>query len=107
MSQGLQKFIQEKCGAKLYRLTDHAAKERLADGLTVEDIERALSVAEVIEDYPEDRRGHSCLALGWCLSGPVHIVIGGLDVEENEELVIITVYRPEPSHWERDWRTRR
>ena len=107
MNQRVQNTIRNKGKAKLYRLTEHAIREKLADNLTAEDIEQALSVAEVIEDYPEDKRGHSCLVLGWCHSGPVHLVIGGLDIQENEELVVITVYRPDPSEWEPDWRTRK
>jgi len=108
MVQGeMQKVIREKGMAGLYRLTLHAEKERLMDQLTTDHIEQALSTAEVIEDYPEDKRGHSCLVLGWSSSGPVHLVIGGLEGGGQAELVVITIYRPDLSQWEADWRTRK
>lgn len=57
---------------------------------------------ELIEDYPEDPRGHSHLLLGFAGRKPIHAVCA---VHENA-LVVITVYRPEPALWQ-DSRTRR
>ncbi|MGR3311685.1 MAG: DUF4258 domain-containing protein [Candidatus Brocadiales bacterium] len=57
---------------------------------------------EIIEDYPEDPRGESCLILGFTLEGePVHIVCGG-----SCPIIIITVYRPDPELWI-EWRKRK
>jgi hypothetical protein len=59
---------------------------------------------EIIEDYPEDVRGHSCLVLGWGEGGrPVHVVCAPKD----EYLAVISVYLPDPDRWEADWRTRK
>jgi len=33
--------------------------------ITTEDVRSAVSCGIVIEEYPEDARGHSCLMLGW------------------------------------------
>lgn len=60
---------------------------------------KALSSArlELVEDYPEDPRGHSQLLLGFSERGdPIHAVCA---VHEGT-LVIITVYRPDPKLWE-------
>ena len=58
----------------------------------------------VVEDYPEDVRGHSCLLLGWGSNGrPIHVVCAPKD----EYLAIITAYLPNSRQWESDWRTRR
>ena len=32
--------------------------------ITTKDVENVIMMGEVIEDYPDDSRGHSCLILG-------------------------------------------
>lgn len=90
-----------------YRITLHAEIERDADQITVQEIEEALlsSKAKIIEDYPNDPRGSSCLVLGFTKKQnlPIHIVCG---MREPNNLVIITVYRPEPDEWI-DWQIRK
>ena len=73
--------------------TLHAVQEALADGLDQQDVEDALQhTAEVVEDYPHDIRGPSCLALAFLGDGrPVHAVIGC----GRTPLVMVTVYRPD------------
>lgn len=88
-----------------YRLSLHAESERDADRITVAAIEQALGSdsLEMLEDYPEDARGHSHLVLGFTDSGdPIHAVCA---IHEGI-LVIITVYRPDPRMWH-NHRTRR
>ncbi|MBI2852545.1 MAG: DUF4258 domain-containing protein [Chloroflexi bacterium] len=83
----------------------HAERERESDKITIQEIEEAIlsHQTEVIENYPEDARGKSCLILGFTEGGkPLHLVCG----LGTEELVIITVYRPDPQQWI-DWRVRR
>jgi len=92
--------------SRRYRLTLHAELERDADQITIEEIEQALLSEQcgVIEDYPTDPRGASCLVLGFTSQGsPIHILCG---VAVPDMLVIITVYRPDPSQWI-NWRIRR
>jgi hypothetical protein len=64
---------------KNYRLTLHAEFERDADQITVEEIEEALfsPEAKIIEEYPNDPRGSSCLVLGFTKQKhPIHVVCG-------------------------------
>ncbi len=76
-----------------YFVTHHADAERQADNLTILQIEEALMSGKIIENYPEDKRGGSCLVAGFTNSGiPVHAVCG---VRE-KSLVIITIYIPSP-----------
>ena len=67
----------------------------------------ALRNCEVIEDYPEDPRGHSCLGLGLADTRPVHAVCAIED--DPRELLLITVYDPSqrPERWEAGFRRRR
>jgi hypothetical protein len=58
----------------------------------------------VVEDYPEDVRGHSCLMQGWGQGDrPVHVVCA----PKADYLAIITTYLPSSTQWEPDWQTRR
>ena len=71
------------------------------------ELEDALSDCEIIENYPDDPRGASCLVLGFCGAKPVHAVCA---IKTNpEELLLITVYDPSkrPEKWTKDYRKRR
>ena len=68
------------------------------------DVEEAIANGTIIEDYPDDTRGPSCLILGRSGSRPLHVVCGRLDTEQ---VLVITAYEPDPAEWESDWRTRR
>ena len=58
----------------------------------------------VIEDYPGDARGHSCLMLGQGDIGQsIHVVCAPKD----GYLAIITAYLPNPAEWQPDFRTRK
>ncbi len=84
--------------------TFHALKEEIREGLTAQEIENALLKGfELVEDYPEDPRGHSCLVLAWTKEKPVHVVCA----PHEEVLIIVTVYIPSREEWEMNYRTRR
>lgn len=72
--------------------------------ITPGEVRKAIQHGEVIEDYPEDVRGHSCLIHG---KGDdqrdVHVVCA----PKEDFLAIITAYLPAQEEWERDLRTRR
>ncbi|HWR58729.1 MAG TPA: DUF4258 domain-containing protein [Thermodesulfovibrionales bacterium] len=97
--------VKEFIKAGNYRMTFHAEIERDADRISMGEMEEAFGggKSELIEDYPEDLRGHSFLLLGFTVNEqPIHAVCS---FHENI-LVIITVYRPDPDLW-MDWRIRR
>ena len=71
---------------------------------TTDDVRLVVEQAEVIEDYPEDARGHSCLMLGVGTEGRcLHVVCS----PKEDYLAIITAYVPSQEEWESDSRTRR
>ena len=87
------------------KVSQHAEKEMADDNVSTPQLLAALLTepVEVIEDYPEDQRGHSHLLLCWLNnSEPLHVccAIRGANA------IIITVYRPDPERWLADWRTR-
>ena len=69
------------------------------------DVRRVIEGGTLIEDYPEDVRGHSCLLLGFeeQSNAPIHVVCSPKD----DYLAVITAYRPETDHWTEDFRRRR
>lgn len=75
--------------------------ERMITGLEVREV---VKTGELIEDYPEDVRGHSCLIFGFGKSDrPIHVVCSPKD----DYLAIITAYLPDPNEWQDDFRTRK
>ena len=96
-------FIRRSVAKQSYEISLHADDERIADGLTICELEDALSQCEIIEQYPDDPRGPSCLALGFAGSNrPVHIVCG---MNRSKYLILITVYIPSMPKW-KDCRAR-
>ena len=70
-----------------------------------ETAEMAVASGEVIESYPDDPRGPSCLMLGYGEGRrPIHIVFGNL---ESDRILIVTAYEPDQMEWEIDWKTRK
>lgn len=71
--------------------------------ITTDEVRSAIENGEIIEDYPKDSRGHSCLVLGKGKNGrPIHIVCSPRD----EFLAIITAYIPDPGEWSKDHKVR-
>jgi hypothetical protein len=71
--------------------------------ITTEEIRRIIQTGEIVEDYPEDQRGHSCLLLGSGHGGrPVHVVCA----PKEDYLAVITAYLPDPNRWSEDFRRR-
>lgn len=99
--------IRRLIGEGEYEFTFHAQQERLADDLDVTEIENAIIVGEIIEQYPDDPRGESCLVAGHTGTKPIHAVLGWASNRSGGERIlrVITVYVPQQPKW-KDYRTR-
>lgn len=72
--------------------------------ITTSDVQWVIVEGEIIEDYPGDERGHSCLILGYREGGqPVHIVCS----PKEDYLAIITAYVPDNELWTSDFKERK
>jgi|LGVF01.1.fsa_nt_gb hypothetical protein len=89
-------WIREKATENEFQLTGHAHKERQEEVIKTKEIRDALMQGELLENYPDDPRGPSCLVLGYSEGRAIHIVCGRTRVDW---LLIITVYMPGPSRW--------
>ncbi len=67
-------------------------------------VETTVFHGQLVEDYPEDPRGHSCLLLGFeePSNAPIHVVCSPKD----EYLAIITTYRPNSEQWSENFQRR-
>jgi hypothetical protein len=73
--------------------------------IAVDDVLRALHFSEEIQDHSTDEPFPSRPMLGWSGSRPLHVVITG--TADDDELVVITVYEPDPMLWDAGFRRRR
>jgi hypothetical protein len=84
-----------------HALNQMNAPERM---ISTQEVWAVISHGALVEDYPEDARGHSCLVLGWGDEGrPSHVVCA----PKPDYLAVITAYLPSQEQWEQDWRTRK
>ena len=90
-------FIRREIAKQSYEISIHADRERLAEELTVDHLESALLHCEILEQYPDDPRGVSCLAIGFVSPRvPVHAVCGK---NRSGHLILVTVYIPAMPKW--------
>ena len=70
--------------------------------ITTVEVQKVVAKGELVEDYPEDARGHSCLLLDFREEEPIHVVCSPKD----DYLAIITAYIPDPEQWSSDFKRR-
>ena len=95
--------LRKLCTDDTMMITHHAQLRCRVRGIALQDIHQAIEQGEIIEQYPEDAPYPSCLLLGYSNDKPLHIVAGA----SNDMLWIITVYCPNASKWEADFKTRK
>ncbi len=72
--------------------------------ISTTEVRNTVFQGDVIEEYPEDVRGYSCLLLGeGSDERPIHVVCA----PKTDYLAIITAYLPDPTRWKAGWRTRK
>ncbi len=101
---GLLQAIRAAFERRQFRLTVHGLQEATGDEIAIADIRDAImdQNGEILEDYPDDARGPSCLILAWMADErPLHVV-----VSHPPEVAVITAYVPDRDRWV-DFRKRR
>ena len=84
----------------------HAVKQmsRSERMITPAEVQHVIDKGEMIEDYPGDVRGPSCLMLGLRMGRqPIHVVCS----PREDYLAIITAYVPDKKQWTDNFRERR
>ena len=90
--------IRDKIKMRRYEFSKHAVDQTIVRGIAVSEMEQAiLNRSIVIEDYPADKYGPSCLILGYTDRGrPLHVQCS---YPSRPLIKIVTVYEPDPNLW--------
>jgi hypothetical protein len=90
-----QKFVQDQ-----FEFSNHAVDQSILRKVRVQEIREAIANGQIIEDYPQDKYGPSCLILGLTKARrPIHIQCS---YPTRSLIKIITVYEPDLSKWNND-----
>jgi len=97
--------IRAKFERRQYEFSKHAVDQSIIRDISVAEMEDAISgQSEIIEEYPDDKYGPSCLVLGFTKAGrPLHVQCS---YPTRSVVKIITLYEPDPDLWI-DFRLRR
>jgi len=91
------KEIREKISAGLFEFSKHAVDQSIVRRITVQYVREAIARGEIIEDYPDDKYGPSCLIFALSGSGrPLHIQCS---YPSRPLVKIITLYEPDANLW--------
>jgi hypothetical protein len=89
--------IRAKVAAGRFEFSQHAVGQSIVREISVAEIREAIAAGEVIEDYPDDKYGPSCLIFGMTsASRPLHIQCS---YPSRPLVKIITMYEPDPALW--------
>ena len=93
--------IRTKVAEGRFEFSKHAVDQTFLRGIEVQEIREAIASGSVIQDYPQDKYGPSCLLLGFTAAGrPLHVQCS---YPSRPMVKIITVYQPDPSRWTADF----
>ena len=95
--------IRKQVKAGNYRFTLHAFERCVERHIPPDEVSHAILSGEIIEKYPEDKYGASCLIRGLYREGKILHVQCSVD-----PVWIITAYDPtlDPDKWDKDFRRR-
>lgn len=96
MEEEILRAIKTAAQARNLEMTLHATQEAYAEEISPDEIRQALMNGQILENYPEHRRGSCCLVYGNTDAGrPIHVVC----TSYRRPVLIITVYEPKPPKW--------
>ena len=95
-----------KSAAKRIIYLPHAVRQmsRPDRMILAAEVRNVVERGELVEDYPEDVHGHSCLILGYKPDDtPIHVVC----LPKDDYLAVIPAYIPNIEEWEYDYKRRK
>lgn len=97
--------VKQKIADGQFEFSKHAVDQSILRNIRVQEIKEVIANGQVIEDYPDDKYGASCLISGFTQAQrPLHIQCS---YPSRPLIKIITVYEPNPSLWSNDFTQRR
>lgn len=99
------KAIREKIERNDFELSKHAVDQSIIRNIRLLELREAIAQGNIIEDYPDDKYGASCLIVGFTKSDrPLHIQCS---YPSRPLIKIITIYQPDGDLWNKDFNQRR
>ena len=96
--QTLIEEIRDKIASNLFEFSKHATDRSIVRNIRLHEIEEAIANGRVIEDYPDDKYGASCLISGVTQQNrPIHI---HCSYPSRPLIKIVTVYEPDSIRWD-------
>lgn len=87
-------------------VSQHAKGELDVDRLGIDEVLGGVQSSEMIDDYPDYFKGPCVLVLQRDRAGqPIH-ALWGIKRATTSPAVLVTVYRPDPRKWSRDFKQR-
>lgn len=97
--------IKAKIRSENVELSAHALTRSIQRGILLDEIVQSILNGEIIEAYPDDRFGPSCLILGYTNENrPLHTQCS---FPTRPVLKLITVYEPTLEKWEQNFKIRK
>ena len=79
-----------------WEISFHADAAMEDEGISPDELREAIATGQILENYPDARRGPCCLLSGRTAAGrPLHLVC----TTARTPVVIMTVYVPQPPKW--------
>lgn len=95
-----RKFVEAQ-----FEFSKHAVDQSILRKIRVQEVREAIANGQVIEDYPDDKYGPSCLIFGSTQAQrPIHVQCS---YPSRSLVKVITVYEPSPQQWNKDFIQRR
>ena len=89
--------IRKKVQNEEYEFSKHATDQSIIRNIFVSEIKHAILRGEIIEDYPNDKYGPSCLIFRVTdQNRPIHVQCS---YPSRDLIKIITVYEPNINDW--------
>jgi hypothetical protein len=97
--------IQQKIADDQFEFSRHAVDQSILRKIRVQEVREAIANGRIIEDYPEDKYGPSCLICGVTIIGRfLHIQCS---YPSRPLIKIITLHQPNPTIWTKCFTERR
>lgn len=89
--------LRKKIEADQFEFSRHAVDQSILRRISMQEVREAIANSEIIEDYPDDKYGPSCLIFGTTIGErPLHIQCS---YPSRPLVKIITLYEPDPERW--------
>ena len=89
--------VRNKIVQNQFEFSQHALNQSIVRHIGVQKLREAMANGQIIEDYPDDKYGPSCLILGFTVAArPLHVQCS---YPSRPLVKIITLYEPNPELW--------